>query len=162
MSKQIRLEIPLNHNNKYLPKVWLRVKNGKSLAFADSNCTVEIPIASPKTSVEVNIPEEMQRIEVLRLSDLAPANYISSSWAWLDSHCNLKISRLQKLLIIFDDKVHEVPVTNGKPDRTDWVYYTSVNDEGKMLFQKKWALIVANLKDATVGTLYLSSDLIEE
>lgn len=162
MSKQIRLEIPLYHDNRYLPKVWLKVEGGKTLAFADANCTIGIPNAGSKISIDVNIPDEMQKIEVFRPRDLTPVDYISLSWFWLDAHCNLKISRLQKLFIIFDDKVHEIPVTDGKPDRADWIYYTSVSNEGSLLFLKRWALIVAVLKDTTVGTLYLSSNLIEQ
>lgn len=161
MSKQIRLEIPLYHDQRYLPKVWLKIEGSKTLAFADADCTISIPSTEPKISIDVDIPDEMQKIEVFRPHDLTPVDYISLSWSWLDSHCNLKISRLQKLFIIFDDKVHEIPVTNGKPDRSDWIYYTSVNSEGSQLILKKWALIVANLKDSTVGTLYLSSSLIE-
>lgn len=83
------------------------------------------------------------------------------SWDWLASQCTLKFPKLQKLSIIFDDIVHEIPVGDGAPDRTDWVYYTTVSDEGTTLFLKKWALVVATLKDTTVGTLYLSSTLIE-
>lgn len=161
MSKQIRLEVPLYHGQRYLPKVWLKVEGNQTLAFADANCTVSIPDAEPKISIDVNIPDEMQKIEVFRPHDLTPVDYISLSWSWLDSHCNLKISRLQKLFIIFDDKVYEISVINGKPSMADWTYYTSVNNEGRMLFLKKWALIVAVLKDKTVGTLYLSSNLIE-
>ena len=162
MSKQIRLEIPLYHNHRYLPRVWLKIEGGKTFAFADANCTIGIPIVDPKISIDVNIPDEMQKIKVFHPHDLTPVDYISLSWSWIDLHCNLKISRLQKLFIIFDDKVHKIPVVDGKPDNADWVYYTSVNNEGRMLYLKKWALIVSILKDATVGTLYLSSNLIEQ
>lgn len=161
MSKQIRLEIPLYHDQRYLPKVWLKIEGGKTLAFADANCTISIPSTEPKISIDVDIPDEMQKIEVFRPHDLTPVDYISVSWDWLDSHCNLKISRLEKLLIIFDDRVHEIPVVNGIPDRADWIYYTSVSNERNLLFLKKWALIVAVLKGTTSGILYLSSNLIE-
>lgn len=161
MSKQIRLEIPLYHDKRYLPKVWLKVEGGKALAFADANCTISIPSTEPKVSIDITIPDELQKIDVFRPNSLNPVDYISMSWSWLDYQCNLKFPRLQKLFIIFDDKVHEIPVVDGEPDRSDWVYYTTVTDEGSMLFLKKWALVVATLKDATVGTLYLSSTLIE-
>lgn len=161
MSKQVRLEIPLYHDSRDLLKVWLKIVDGKPLAFADANCTIGIHDSESKISIDVNIPDEIQKIEVFRPQALTPVDYVSLSWSWLDSHCNLKFSRLQKLFIIFDDRTHEIPVVDGKPDRTDWVYYTSVNSEGSQLFQKKWALIVANLKDATFSTLYLSSTLIE-
>ena len=161
MSKQIRLEIPLYHNQRYLPKASLKVEEGKALAFADANCTISIPSTEPKVSIDVNIPDELQKIDVFRPSFFNPVDYISMSWEWLDSQCNLKFPKLQKLSIIFDDIVHEIPIVDGKPDRTDWVYYTSVSREGNMLFLKKWALVVATLTDATIGTLYLSSTLIE-
>lgn len=161
MSKQIRLEIPLYHDNRYLPKVWLKIEGDKTFAFADANCTIGIPSTEPKVSIDVNIPDELQKINVFRPNSINPVDYISMSWDWLDSQCNLKFPRLQKLSIIFDDRTHEIPVIDGKPDRTDWVYYTSVSSEGTMLFLKKWALVVATLKNATAGTLYLSSTLIE-
>ena len=161
MSKQIRLEIPLYHDQRYLPKVWLKIEGGKALAFADANCTISISSTEPKVSIDVSIPDELQKIDVFRPNSLNPVDYISMSWDWLDSQCNLRFPRLQKLSIIFDDRTREIPVVDGKPDRADWVYYASVSSEGTMLFLKKWALVVATLKDATVGTLYLSSTLIE-
>lgn len=161
MSKQVRLEIPLYHDGKYLPKVWLKIEGGKTFAFADANCTISVPSIEPKVSIDISLPDELQKIQVFRPNSLNPVDYISMSWSWLSSQCNLRISRLKKLFIIFDDKVHEIPVENGKPDRVDWIYYTTVSSEGALLFLKKWALIVANLKNATVGILYLSSNLIE-
>lgn len=161
MSKQIRLEIPLYHDQRYLPKVWLKIEGGKTLAFADANCTIGIPSTEPKVSIDVSIPDELQKIDVFRPSFFNPVDYISMSWDWLASQCTLKFPKLQKLSIIFDDIVHEIPVGDGEPDRTDWVYYTTVSDKGTTLFLKKWALVVATLKDTTVGTLYLSSTLIE-
>lgn len=161
MSKQIRLEIPISHNQKYLPKVWLKIEESKTFAFADANCTISIPSTEPKVSIDVSLPDELQKINVFRPNFLNPVDYISMSWDWLDSQCNLKFPGLQKLSIIFDDRTREIPLVDGKPDRTDWVYYTSVSSEGTMLFLKKWALVVATLKDAITGTLYLSSTLIE-
>lgn len=161
MSKQIRLEIPLYNNQRYLPKASLKIEGGKTLAFADENCTIRIPSTESKVSIDVSIPDELQKINVFRPNFLNPVDYISMSWDWLDSQCNLKFPALQKLSVIFDDRIREIPVVDGKPDRTDWVYYTSVSREGNMLFLKKWALVVATLTDATIGTLYLSSTLIE-
>lgn len=162
MSKQVRLEIPLYHEDYYLQKMWLKIEGNKTIAFADANCTFRIPTSSPNFAIDISLPDEMQKVKVFCPYGLAPVDYISLSWDWLDSRCNLKITKLQKLLIIFDDRAHEIPVIDGKPDRIDWIYYSSVSTERSLLLLKKWALIVSTLEDAIVGTLYLNSNLIEQ
>lgn len=162
MSKQIRLEIPMYHNGKYLTKVWLRISGNNTIAFADMECTIPVSTFEEKNIINLNVPSDLEKIEVSRLSNINPCDYISLSWHWLESNItNYRFSSLKKLFVVFDDREHEIPVEDGKPSKADWIYYTSVTNSRSLLFLKKWIFIVSVLENSTLGTLYLSSNSAE-
>lgn len=162
MSKQIRLEIPMYHKGNFLSSLWLKVVGNETLAFIDSKCTIPVQTNEPNDIIYLCIPDEMNTIQIFRLLDISPCDYISLSWQKLDTIIsNYRFSSLKKLFIVFDDQQHEITVENGKPSRTDWIYYTSVTNSRALLFLKKWVFIISVLKNSTLGTLYLSSDLTE-
>lgn len=159
MSKQVRLELPLYHEGKPISKMWLSINGANVTAYTNENQEIDILDSDQKSCIKVCVPDETKKIRVFRPVSFMPVDYISATWFWFDSQCELRFPKLKKLSVVFDDTVHDIPVDNGTPDRADWVYYTEVSSEGTLLRSKKWALIIATLEDKTVGILYLSDSV---
>ena len=159
MSKQVRLELPLYHEGKPISKMRLSINGANVTAYTNENQEINIHDSESKSCIEVCVPDELKEIRVFCPASFMPVDYISASWFWFDSQCELRFPKLKRLFVVFDNTVHEIPVDNGTPDRTDWIYYTAVSYEGSLLRSKKWALIIATLEDKTVGILYLSNSI---
>lgn len=159
--KKIRLEIPLGCGEKYLPwkEVWLKIIENQTKPYEDMKLTIPINETGKKVSLEVEVPEELQLIEIAKLGGTTPDGDIAMTWCMNEVNPNWKIPGLKKVTVIFDDRVHEVPVINEKPDREDWNYYREHENNG-WLFLKRWALVVYTLENQTIGTFYWHSNLI--
>lgn len=159
--KKIRLEFPLG-KDKYLPKkVWLKVNDKQTEAFEDRKFTVPILATGKKVSLAVNVPEELELIEIIGLGGTTPDGDISLGWCMNEANPNWRVPGLKKVTVIFDDRIHEVPVIDEKPDRKDWDYYREHTCDG-WLFLKNWALVVYTLETQTIAAFHWHPNLIKE
>lgn len=144
--KRIRLEFPLGwgeNTNAFLPsRVHLKVTGSETKAYKDKGFTEELPKTEKKISLEIDVPEELQMIQVVPPGLGTPVDAISVDWCMDMADPNWKIPGLKKILIIFDDRVHEVAVIDERPDFEGWKAYTDIGGEGTWLFMKPWALEV--------------------
>ena len=71
--KRIRLEIPLGDGDVYLPwKVWLKVNDNNTEVFSDRNFTNPIRDTRKKVSLDIDVPDKLQSIEIGGLGGLVP------------------------------------------------------------------------------------------
>ena len=161
--KKIRLEFPLGTGREgYLPKkIWLKVSGNKTEAFEDRNFTIPVPATGKKVSIEVAVPEKLELIEIVKLGGFTPDNDISSGWCKDEADPNWRVPGLQKVTIIFDDRLHEVPVMNERPDREEWDNYRAT-ECGGWLWAKTWALAVYTLETQTIAAFHWHPKLIRE
>ena len=160
--KTIRLEFPLGEKS-YLPKkIWLKVNGKRTEPFEDRNFTTPIQMVGEKVSLDVNVPKELSIIEIANLGGTTPDGDIYMWWSISAiKNPDWKIPGLKKVTVIFDDRTHDVPVINERPDTEDWNYYRNSGCGGR-LFLKRWALAVYTLESKTVATFHWHPFLINE
>lgn len=161
--KKIRLEIPLG-KEEYLPKkVWLKVNDKRTEAFEDRDFTIPIPIPvkGKKVSFDVEVPNELRLIEIVGVGGTTPDGDISFGWLMDEVNPNWRVPGLKKVTVIFNDRIHEVPVINERPDRKEWDDYRAHECDG-FLFLKNWALAVYTLENQTIAAFHWHPNLIKE
>lgn len=157
--KTIRLEFPFG---KDLPKkIWLKVDGNRTFPFEDNDFTSPIPVNGEKFSLEVNVPDELTLIEFAKSGGSTPDMDIYLEWYLSETDPNWKIPGLKKVTIVFDDRTHDVPIINERPDINDWNHYMHHESNG-LLFLKRWALVVYTLESQTVAVFHWHSQLIKE
>lgn len=161
--KRIRLEFPLcwgESTNVYMPShVYLKVVDTQTEAFIDKEFTQSVPQTEKKISLEVEVPEELEVIEVIPPGGTTPVDDIGLDWGLYGADSNWKIPGLQKVLVVLDGKTHEVPVSNEKPDFEEWRAFTSVEGEGNWWFIMPWALAIYVTETKTFGGFHWHSKL---
>lgn len=161
--KPIRLEFPLcwgENPEVYMPShVYLKVIGTQTEAFSNREFTEPLPKTEKKISLEMEVPEELEEIEVVPPGGATPVQGIGVDWLWYGVDPKWKIPGLQKVLIILDGKTHEVSVSNERPDFQEWKAFTSIEGEGRWWFMMPWALAVYVTDTKTFGGLFWHSKL---
>lgn len=166
--KQLRLEFPISwgENKKiFLPNVvWLKVVENHTEAFLDSKCKRIAPKSDKKIIQQLEVPEEVERIEVVPPGGIVeviphggttPVGDITLDWASSRSWRN----GIRKISVLFEDMTHEVNVIKGRPDFNDWKEYIKHDEIGRFLSMKPWALVVYTMESETIATFYWHSKL---
>jgi len=161
--KRIRLEFPLcwgKSTNVYMPShIYLKVGETQTEAFIDKELTQLAPQTEKKISLEMEVPEELEVIEIIPPGGTTPVGDIGLDWVWYGADPNWKIPGLQKVLVVLDGKTHEVPVSNEKPDFEEWKAFTSAEGEGRWWFMLPWALAIYFTDTKTFGGFHWHSKL---
>lgn len=157
--KRIRLEFPYGKGKfilVYMPyPVYFKVADTQAEAFIDKDFTQSVPQTEKKISLEVEVPEELEVIEVMPPNRIPPVLEIEMDWRWDGADPNWKIPGLQKVLIVLEEgKTHEVPVFDEKPDFEEWAAFNSAEGEGRRWFVLPWALAIYVTDTKTFGRLH--------
>ena len=156
--KKIRLEFPSSGSKR----IWLKVTGNLTEPFYDKLLTKHVEnekLGTDKISMYIDVPEDLSLIEVLGLGGTTPDNDISMSWIKFDIFDDWHVPGLEKVTVFFDDRIHEVPVENGRPDKKEWDYYRNDENNG-YLFMKPWALAVYTFVDKTIAAFHWHPNLI--
>lgn len=164
--KRIRLEFPIcwdESSKLYMPShVYLKVVGGKTEAFLDQEFTQSLPQSERKISFEADVLEEIEAIEVVPPGGTTPVDDIALDWVWYSADPNWRVPGLKKVLIVLDGKMHEVPVSDEKPDYEELKAFTGTGGEGQWWFTMPWALAIYVTEAKTFGTLHWHSKLVEK
>lgn len=152
--KKIRLEFPVRWGEDsivLLPsKIWLKVVDDCTEAFRDKKLMQSFSQTGEKISVEVDVPEDLEVIEINPPTPLNPVDSIFIEWCQ-----EARMAGLEKVYVIFNDnKTHEVKVIDERPDAGAWKEYTETDDNGMFLFTKTWALVVYVMDSKCTGKFY--------
>lgn len=153
--KKVRLEIPMYNGEK---KLLLKVK-GNQTKLEESDCKEQSFTIEENVSIVVNLPEELQSVEVFYVGKLTPIDDVSMRWATQEENPNWKLPGIKKISIILNDGIYEVPIKQEKPDREKWEWEYHNNRKNMWLFLKEWALVVYTFEDRTVATFHWNSKL---
>lgn len=140
MSRQIRLEIPIN-----VSRIYVKIdQNGEVRLFSEKSFTHLLVPTGQMIVIEVTVPDTLTIIEVITPSDasLTPINDIGISlimWPYKD---------LESFSVIFDDREIKINVNDGIVD------YDQFKEICEPLWWKKWALKVVTISQMQVGFLY--------
>lgn len=160
--KRIRLEFPLawdKSTDVYMPShVYLKVVDTETEAFIDKDFTQSVHRTG--ISLWVEVPEELEVIEVIPPCGTPPVIDIGRDWGWYGADPNWKIPGLQKVLVALDGKTHEVPVSNEKPDFEELKAFTSDEGEGRRWFMPLWVLAIYFTDTKTFGRFHWQYKLI--
>lgn len=161
--KKIRLEFPIcwgENTNKYLPShVWLKVVDNHTEAFRDREFTQLLPKTEKNISLEVEVPKELEMIEVIPPGGSTPDGDIGLGWCLEMADPNWHVPGLKKVSIIFCDTTHEVEVINERPDFDGWKEYTENDEFGRWLFLRPWAMAVYVINSKTIATFHWHSKM---
>lgn len=164
--KKIRLEFPIGWGkdpNVFLPEhVWLKVVDDHTEAFKDKEFKQAFPQTEEKISLEVEVPEELEGIEVIPPGGITPTEDITMGWCSSMADSDWKMPGLKKISVITENKVHEVNVIGERPDLDGWRAYTRSDRQGAWLFMKLWALTVYTLESKTIAAFHWHSKLSSE
>ncbi len=156
--KKIRLEIPVNfedNSNLLLARhIWLKVIGNITKSYLDNTFSKSVPTALQKIKIEVNVPDELQFVEVVLPSLSTPVGDISHGWFNQMLDPTWKIPGLKKIHIIFDDMCYEVKVIDERPDFDAWKEFTINDSTGMWLFLKTWALVIYTTKTQTMAAFH--------
>lgn len=154
--KKISLEFPLywgENKNCYQPSlIWLKVVGNHTEAFRDRELNEIIPKTDEKISLEIEVPENLEIIEVVPPGGITPTKDIEIEWAMHMMDPKWHIPGLEKVYIKLDNITYELDVVDEKPDIAKWRDYIDNDKVGKYLFMKKWALVVYTMKSKTIAT----------
>lgn len=160
--KNIRLEIPLDiWENVIDNRIWMKVSQKSTEIYQDRECTTPILPKGRMVGVEVNVPEELNLIEVVGLGGLTPIQDISTGWILESTDPNWRFPELKKVLVLMKNLTHEVPVIDEKPDRDEWEKYCE-KAEGGWLFLKNWAMEVYIFEKETIASFHWHPNLEKE
>ncbi len=151
--KKIRLEVPFGNESFYLPweKILLKVIDNGTKAFEDDEFTKEIQNpTNRKISIKVEVPKNIDFIQVMEINATSPVANISALWSEKDF---TQMEDLKKVSIILDDRKHDVPVVDKRPDLSDWEHYRNYEMNG-WLFTKKWALVIYTFDNKITGEFH--------
>ena len=164
--KRIRIEFPLccgkSPNVYKFSHVYLKVVDNRTETFLDKEFTKLVPQTGKRISVEVEVPEELEIIEVVPPRGVTPIDDIGFGWVWHGTNPNWKIPGLKKVLIVLDGRTHEVPVNNEKPDFEEWKMFTSVGGEGQLWFLLPWALSIYVTDTKTFAVFHCHYKLVKD
>lgn len=161
--KKILLEFPLywgENKNCYQPSsIWLKVVDNHTEAFKDKDFKEPIPKTEEKISLEIEVPKNLEVIEVVPPGGNTPTKDIAIEWAIDMTVPRWHIPGLRNVVIIFDNMTYEVGVVDEKPDIVKWRNYIDNDKIGKYLCFKKWALAVYTMKSKTIAKFHWHSML---
>lgn len=159
---KLRIKFPLGLGNDpkdYFPQnVFLKVSNNHTEAYADLELTHLLPQAAREISLDVEVPDNLERIEVVRPVGMQPV--ASLALTWLYGYCS--IPGLKKCLAITNIKTYEIPVRDNIPDFKNWPILSNCSSESFALNSSLWILSVYITDSQTFAILNWYPNLIQE
>lgn len=161
--KKIFLEFPLYWGeNKfcYQPySIWLKVVNNHTEAFKDKDFKEPIPKTEQKIYLEIEVPEDLEVIEVVPPGGAVPVKDIAIEWTIDRSVPMWYMPGLKNVVVILDNMIYEVGAVDERPDVKKWKDYIENDKFGKYSFMKKWALVVYAMESKSIARFYWHSML---
>lgn len=161
--KKILLEFPLywgENKNCYQPSImWLKVVNNYTEAFKDKDFKEPVPQTREKISLEIEVPENLEMIEVMPPGVATPTRDVAIDWQINMTVPRWRMPGLKDVSIIFDNMTYEVGAVDEKPDILKWRNYIDNDKIGKNLCFKKWALVVYTIKEKNIAKFHWHSML---
>lgn len=150
--KKVTLKFPVTKEGELYPLSLLKVEGNTTKAFWDAECTQPVSEDEKFVTIDVEIPEEVTKIDVGRPGIANPVDDISIEWTLNGT----KVVNICKVTVILDDRQYEVPVHNEVIDEENWRNY--LKDE-YYLFLKPWAILVYHFEEESIGFLHWHSVL---
>lgn len=148
--KKIRLEIPLDvWKDAISNRIWIKINGNEPEIFKDQEFTKPIRNYKERVRVDVEIPEELETMEVIGLGGMTPIDDICTGWCFQTG----AITDLKKATIITDEFVKDMPIINGRPDFTELKHY---------YYGESWAIEAYTIYNKTVASFHWHPSLIDE
>ena len=152
--KKLRLEFPIFMSNC---NIYLKVANNGVKTFLDKWLTQPVSEAKEKVSLEIEVPEKLDLIEVLPSARRDILEDVRKYWGITNQ--SYSIPGLQRLLIIMNESIHEIPVADEMADLNEWNEF--IIGKGKsQCFRMPWALVIYVTETNIFGRFHWSRKLI--
>ncbi|MBR2289928.1 MAG: hypothetical protein IJ867_04860 [Clostridia bacterium] len=160
--KRLRIRFPFEYRDDQticLPgKMYLNVVGNHTQAFLDKEFTHPIPERFCQADLTVEVPSNIEMIEIAMPIKSTPIDSIIMDWLWASGDKNWKIPGLQKILLISKDETLEIDSVDEKPDSKKLGNLTILTEKNFKRFKKDWALVVYITDQKVYGVFHWNSE----